>query len=91
MFIFVSNSLYQHETNKLLNYARNMYSRAHLWGQGTCCLDIGFYHMSSASDCASFRARHVPCGRRKGSNECLFCRAMYSTASCGQRFVPGTT
>ena len=84
MSIFVSNSLYQHETNKVLNCARNMYPRAHLWGQGTCCLDSSYRHMSSVSDCASFRARHVPCVRIKGNNAYLFCRAMYSTPNCGQ-------
>ena len=94
MPIFVSNSLYQHETHKLLNYARNMYPRAHLSGQGTCCLDIGFRHMSIASDRASFRARHVPCGRRKGNYEIMriyfvgLCKVLLTA---DRRSVPGTT
>ena len=52
--------------------------------QGGCCLDIGFYHMSSAPYCASFRAMHVPCGRRRGNYEmCIYVvRLVYSTVNC---------
>ena len=34
MSLFVSYSLYENETIKLINYARNMYPRAQLSGQG---------------------------------------------------------
>ena len=61
-----------------------MHLRAHLSGQETCCLDISFCHLSSASGCASSGARYVTFGQRNGNNVYLFCRAMYSTAICGQ-------
>ena len=66
-------------------FARNMFPRAQPSGQGACCLDIGFRHMSSVPDCASFRATHVPCGRR-GGNYVMMCiyfvRFVYSTVNC---------
>ena len=89
MSIFVPNCIYQ-----LLNYARNMHLRAHLSGQETCCLDIGFRHVSSASVCAPSEARHVPCGQRKGNYESM---CIYIVGLCivlltsDRRFVPGTT
>ena len=62
-----------------------MYPRAQLSGQGACCLDIGFRHMSSVPDCASFWATHVPCGRI-GGNYVMMCiyfvRFVYSTVNC---------
>ena len=36
-------------------------------GQETCCLDIGFRHVSSASGCVSSGARHVTFGQTKGN------------------------
>ena len=71
-----------------------MHLRAHLSGQETCCLDIGFHHVSSASGCASSKARHVTFGQRKGNYEIM---CIYFVGPCivlltaDRRFVPGAT
>ena len=75
MYLMFSRCICLGDPNK--PYARTMYPRAQLSGQGACCLDTGFRHMSSAPDYASFRAMHVRCVRRGGgifNNVYLFCK-----------------
>ena len=77
-----------------LNYARNMHLGGHLSVQETCCMDIGFRHMSSASGCASSGVRHAPFGQRKGNHEIMciyFVRLCIVLLTRDRRFVPGRT
>ena len=63
----------------------DLHLRTHLSGQETCCLNIGFRHVSSASGCASSGARHVTFGQRKGNLIMCICSVgLYSTTNCGQ-------
>ena len=71
-----------------------MHLRAHLSGQETCCLDIGFHYLSSASVCASSGARHLTFDQRKGNYEVM---CIYFVGLCivlltaDRRIVPGAT
>ena len=50
----------------------NMHHSAHLSVQWACCLDIGFCHMFSAPDCATFDGGMFRVAEKKGMTQSLW-------------------